>query len=169
MVVTADETVSVPKPRPREYVVNFSAAQVRAPFLLRCGALLTDYVIIVSIPVITLLVSRYLGNDGARLLNDELYSAGWIIAILLGITNFILLPMFAGQTLGKMLTGIRIVAIDGTSASASRMALRQTLGYLLTAGSLGLGFIVSIFSSKGRALHDFLAGTVVIYAEKQSR
>jgi len=40
---------------------------------------------------------------------------------------------------------------------------------LLTAVSLGLGFLVSIFSGNGRALHDYLAGTVVIYADKRRR
>ena len=169
MIATVDKSASIQKSRPRETVVNFRPERLKAPFLLRCGALLADYVIFVSIPVITLLVSRYMGNDGAKLLNDELYSAGWIIAVLLGITNFILLPMLAGQTIGKMLTGIRIVDGDGTPASAKRIALRQTAGYLLTVVSLGLGFLMSIFSRKGRALHDYLAGTVVIYADKRSR
>jgi len=169
MIATADQTASIPKSRPRETVVDFSPEQLKAPFLLRCGALLLDYVILVLVPVITLLLSRYMGNDGAKLLSNELYSAGWIIAVLLGITNFILLPMFAGQTIGKILTGIRIVRRDGNPASATRIALRQTLGYLLTAVSLGLGFLMSIFSGKGRALHDYLAGTVVIYADKRRR
>lgn len=168
MIATADETAPIIRSSARETVVDFSPEQVKAPFLLRCGAMLADYVILVSIPVITLLLSRYMGNDGAKLLSNELYSAGWIIAVLLGITNLILLPMFAGQTIGKMLTGIRIVGNDGTPASAARIAVRQTAGYLLTAGSLGLGFLISIFSRKGRALHDYLAGTVVIYAERRS-
>ncbi|MEJ7846799.1 MAG: RDD family protein [Pyrinomonadaceae bacterium] len=169
MIATADQTAPMPKSRLWETVVDFSPEQIKAPFLLRCGALLADYVILVSIPVITLLISRYMGNDGAKLLNDELYSAGWIIAILLGLANFVLLPMLAGQTIGKMLTGIRIVGSDGTPAAASRIALRQTLGYVITAISLGLGFLLSIFSGKGRALHDYLAGTLVIYADKRSR
>ncbi len=169
MIAIADQAAPIPKSSPRETVVDFSPERLKAPFLLRCGALLLDYVLLVSIPVITLVVSRYMGNDGAKLLSNELYSAGWLIAVLLGIANFVLLPMFAGQTIGKMLTGIRIVGRDGNPASAGRIALRQTLGYLLTAVSFGLGFLVSIFSGKGRALHDYLAGTVVIYADKRSR
>ena len=169
MIASANQTASTSKPRLRESVIDFSPERLKAPFLLRCGALLADYVILVSIPVITLLFSRYMGNDGAKLLNNELYSAGWIIAVLLGLTNFVLLPMIAGQTIGKMLTGLRIVGSDGTPAAATRIVLRQTAGYLLTAGSLGLGFLLSIFSRKGRALHDYLAGTVVIYADRRSR
>jgi uncharacterized RDD family membrane protein YckC len=36
-------------------------------------------------------------------------------------------------------------------------------------GSLGLGFLMSVFSRKGRALHDYLSGTLVIYAQKRHR
>ena len=38
-----------------------------------------------------------------------------------------------------------------------------------TAASLGIGFFISFLSSKGRALHDYVAGTVVIYADKRVR
>ncbi|MBC7901091.1 MAG: RDD family protein [Saprospiraceae bacterium] len=167
MIANVGDSVSVRKPQEKEAIVDFSAEQVKAPFLLRCGALLADYVLLISIPVISLLVSRYMGNDGARLLNSELNNAGWLIAVFIGLTNFILMPMFTGQTMGKMLTGLRIVGIDGRSGSMAKIALRQTLGYFLTAATFGLGFFISVFGRKGRALHDYLSGTVVIYANKR--
>jgi uncharacterized RDD family membrane protein YckC len=156
-------------PRNREIVVSFSPERVKAPFLLRCGALIIDYLLIVAFPVICLLIGRFSGNDGARLLSGEWNSAGWLIAVLIAATNLVVLPAFSGQSVGKILTGLRIVKIDGTPASAGTIVLRQTVGYLLTLGSLGLGFLVSIFSSKGRALQDYVTGTVVIYAERSVR
>ena len=75
--------------------------------------------------------------------------------------------MFSGQTLGKIMTGLRIVRIDGRTPTIGAIAFRQTGGYLLTLASGGIGFFVSFFSSKGRALHDYLAGTVVIYADRR--
>ena len=128
---------------------------------------MVDYIIVIAIPVIGLLLSRFAGNDGAKLLNDGLNNAGWLVAVLVGITNIVLLPMFSGQTLGKMVTGLRIVKIDGTSPSIGAIAFRQTGGYFLTLASAGLGFFTSVFSSKGRALHDYLSGTVVIYADRR--
>ena len=119
--------------------------------------------------MIGLILGRYLGNDGARLLGGSLSEASWLIAILLAFTNFIVLPIFSGQSIGKMVAGLRIVGIDGRTPGKGAMLLRQTVGYLLTAGSLGLGFLFSVFSSKGRALHDYLAGTVVIYADRRIR
>lgn len=155
--------------RAREVVVEFSPEAVRAPFLLRCGAMLIDYIVVVAIPVITLLVGKFSGTDASKPLTGDINNIGWMIAVLLGLTDLILLPMISGQTIGKMLTGIRIVAIDGTTAPAKSIALRQLAGYFFTLLTLGLGFFLSVFSRKGRALHDYLSDTVVIYADKKIR
>src|SRR5688500_385730 len=165
MSAVTDRTPAVRRPGSREVIVGFSPEAVKAPFLLRCGALIIDYIIVIAIPVIGLLLSRFAGNDGAKLLNDGLNSAGWLVAVLVGITNILLLPMFSGQTVGKIATGLRIVKIDGTAPSIRAIAFRQTAGYFLTLVSAGIGFFLSLFSSKGRALHDYLAGTVVIFAD----
>jgi uncharacterized RDD family membrane protein YckC len=150
-------------------IVGFDPAAVKAPFLLRCGALIIDYIVVIAVPVIGLLLSRFAGNDGAKLLNDTLNNAGWLLAVFVGITNLIFLPMASGQTIGKMATGLRIVNTDGTAPASSTIVLRQTFGYLFTALTLGLGFLLSAFSRKGRALDDLLAGTVVIYADRRIR
>lgn len=163
------ETTPARPSRNKEVVVDFKPEQVKAPFFLRCGALLTDYIVLISIPVIGLLLGRYMGNDGARLLGGSLNDAGWLIAVLLAFTNFVVLPIFSGQTIGKMLAGLRIVRSDGRSPSTGSIILRQTLGYGLTIASLGSGFLISLVSRKGRALHDYVAGTVVIYADRQVR
>ena len=167
MSAVPNPTAQIERPGAREILIGFSPEAVKAPFLLRCGALIIDYIIVVAIPVIGLLLSRLSGNDGAKLLNEGLSSAGWLIAVLVGLTNIVLLPMFSGQTLGKIITGLRIVRIDGRAPSIGSIAFRQTGGYLLTLATGGLGFFVSFFSSKGRALHDYLAGTVVIYADRR--
>jgi uncharacterized RDD family membrane protein YckC len=150
-------------------VVSFSPERVKAPFFLRCGAMLVDYLVIIVFPVICLLIARVSGEDGARLLNSEWNTAGWLIAILVAATDLIVLPAFSGQSIGKIAAGLRIVKIDGSPASPGTIVFRQTVGYLLTLFSFGVGFLVSIFSSKGRALQDYLTGTVVIYADRSVR
>lgn len=155
--------------RTEEVIVNFDAEKVKAPFLLRCGALLIDYIILVSLPVLGLLIARLSGDDGAKLFKSAFNSAGWLIAILLAVTNFIIFPMLGGQSIGKMLTGLRIIKADGQAASFTQLLLRHLLGYPLTALTLGLGFLFSVFSAKGRALHDLVAGTVVVYGQKKPK
>lgn len=164
MTSTSEKVVTIEKPRPTQKIVDFMPEAVKAPFFLRLGAALIDYIIVIAIPVVTLLLGRFSGNDGAGLLNSEWNNAGWMIAVLLGLTNLIFLPMFSGQSLGKMITGLRIVTLDGSAPSAGTIAFRQIFGYLLTFASLGIGLFISVFSRKGRALHDYVGSTLVIYA-----
>jgi uncharacterized RDD family membrane protein YckC len=169
MVSNADGIAGPDVPRNREIIVAFAPEQVKAPFFLRCGALLLDYVLIVAFPVVCLLLGRVSGDDGAKLLNGDWNSAGWLIAILFAVADLVLLPAFSGQSIGKIAAGLRIVKLDGTPASTGTILLRQTVGYLITLLTGGIGFMISVFSSKGRALHDYLTGTVVIYAERNVR
>jgi len=146
-----------------EVVQGFDARKLRAPFLLRFGALFIDYIFFLIIPATSIILGRLLGYDGRRLLDSELTNTGWLFGILLALTNLVIFPMFSGQSVGKMLTGIRIVSRDGKSPTFATILVRHLVGYPITLGSLGLGFFVSFFSTKGRALHDLIAGTVVIH------
>lgn len=167
MSARAEKAVAVSRAKTEEIVVDFSPEALAAPFALRCGALIVDYIIVVSIPVIGILFSRYMGNDGIKLLNSEINNTGWLIGVLLGLTNFVIFPMFSGQTIGKMLTGTRILSINGKPVSFSKVLFRHLIGYPLTILTLGLGFLFSVFNKQGRALHDYLAGTVVIYGRRR--
>ena len=167
MSARVERTVPINKVRTEEIIVDFEAEKLKAPFLLRCGALLIDYIFLIGIPVISIIIGRLSGYDGAKLLNSEFNNVGWLIAVLLAFTNFVIFPMFAGQSLGKMLTGLRIVKSDGKSPSFVSLIIRHLVGYPLTILTGGLGFLFSVLNVKGRALHDYLAGTVVIYGQKQ--
>lgn len=153
----------------KEVIVGFDPESLRAPFFLRCGAAIIDYLLIILIPVGGLLLSRFLGNDGTRLVNSEINNFAWLLAILVAVCNFVLLPAVAGQSIGKMFTGLRVVKLNGESPGTRRMLLRQLLGYPLTLGSGGLGFFISVLNAKGRALHDYISGTVVVYGKPRVR
>jgi len=119
--------------------------------------------------VLILLIGRMMGNDGSKLLGGPLNSMGWLIAVLIGLTNLIILPSVSGQSLGKALTGIRIVTMNGEAAHFNQLLLRNIFGYLLTVITVFLGFIIAAFTREGRALHDYVGGTVVIYAQKRPK
>lgn len=171
MSARAERVVAVKekKEKTRAVIVNFDAVRLKAPFLLRCGALLIDYMLVVMVPVIFLLIGRLLGNDGRKLLDSQLSGAGWLIAVLIALSNWVIFPMLSGQSVGKMLTGLRIVGTDGNAASTTRILMRHLVGYPLTILTMGIGFLISAFNSKGRALHDFLAGTTVIYGQSKKK
>ena len=167
MNAKAEKNIAVKRIKPEQIVVDFDAERLKAPFLLRCGSFLIDYILLICIPVISLLLGRFYGIDGGKLLNSELSNTGWLIMFLLALTNFVIFPMFSGQSIGKMLTGIRIVKKDGTPATFLQLLLRHTIGYFLTALTIGLGFLFSALNQKGRALQDLIGGTVVIYGKQR--
>jgi uncharacterized RDD family membrane protein YckC len=135
--------------------------RLRAPFSLRCGALLIDYIVFVVIVVFSTLVARTLGG-GARMAGDTAETFGLFTALVVVLLNFIVLTAWRGQTLGKWATGLRIVSTDGHPLSPGRSLLRHVVGYMASLITLGLGFLLAVFSSQGRALHDLIAGTIVI-------
>jgi uncharacterized RDD family membrane protein YckC len=167
MSARVERTIPVRSVKPETIIVNFDAEQLKAPFLLRCGAILIDYIILIAAPVISLLVGRLMEIEPTKLLHSNVANTGWLIMILLALTNFVFLPLLVGQSIGKMLTGLRVVRKDGGAPSLVNLCLRHLIGYPLTALTLGLGFFLAMINQKGRALHDFIAGTVVIYGQKQ--
>lgn len=133
----------------------------RAPFSLRCGALLIDYILIICIVTLSTLIARLMGG-GARSAGGTAETLGILSALVLAILNFVFLAAVWGQTLGKWATGIRIERIDGRELSFGRAVLRHFVGYPLSLLTLGIGFLIAGLNGEGRTLHDFIAGTVVV-------
>lgn len=148
-------------------IVGFDAGRFRAPFTLRCAALLIDYLVILTPPVLALMLSRSEGLSGAKIFDNQSYYVGWLISLLLLATDFVILPVVAGCTLGKAAMGLRVVQKDGHRLSFASAMLRHLIGYPLTLLTGGLGFLLAIFNAKGRSLHDLIAGTVVVQASKK--
>ena len=132
----------------------------RAPFSLRCGALLVDYTLVVGVLAFSTLLARMLG--GAHTSSDLTLAFGYVSSAALAAFNFLLLPVFTGRTLGKWATGLRVEMRDGRRLSFGRALLRHTAGYLASLLTLGVGFLLAAFSREGRGLHDIIAGTVVV-------
>ena len=132
-----------------------------APFALRCGALLIDYIVLVAIIAISTLIARMLGG-GARTAGTSTETFGVIVALLVALLNFGVLAALFGQTIGKWATGLRIERTDGRPVGPGRIALRHFLGYPLSILTLGIGFLVAAINSRGRTLHDLIADTVVV-------
>lgn len=137
------------------------AARHHAPFSLRCGALLIDYIVPMAIIAFSTLLARMLGG-GARLAGSTTQTVGVFIALGVTALNFVVLAGVRGQTLGKWATGLRIEQQDGKPLSFLTTLVRHLVGYPLSLLTLGIGFLISVFNPQGRALHDMIAGTVVV-------
>lgn len=140
--------------------MNFE--RLRAPFTLRCGALLVDYIIVVGLVAFATLLARAFGDGRSGLL----LTVGYLTALGVAFLNLVVIAGFSGRTLGKWVAGLRIERRDGVPLSFGRALLRHLVGYPLTILTLGLGFLIAAFNSEGRALHDLLAGTVLVRSRR---
>ena len=69
-----------------------------------------------------------------------------------------------GQTLGKMVAGIRVVQSDSEGTLDLGRAFLRTAMWVVLAVPAGLGFVTALFSRDHRGLHDRFAGTRVVRA-----
>lgn len=132
-----------------------------APFSLRCGAALIDYILLVGIVAFSTIIARWYGG-GARTAGNSAETIGVIISFIVALLNFALLAGLTGRTVGKWATGLRIEQQDGDVPGIGVALFRHFVGYPVSFLTLGLGFLMAIFSARGRALHDLIAGTVVV-------
>jgi uncharacterized RDD family membrane protein YckC len=70
------------------------------------------------------------------------------------------LHAWGGQTVGKALVGVRVVAADGGFLPL-RAALLRHLAYVASIATLGFGYVMAGLRADRRALHDLLAGSRV--------
>ena len=142
--------------------------KLRAPFSLRCGAMPIDYTLVVAVLAFATLLARLFGGGG-RWTGATVLNFGYLAAAAVAVLNFIVLASLAGRTTGKWVTGLRIERRDGRPLSVGRAALRHLIGYPVSVLPFGLGFLLAAFNLDGRALHDMIAGTVVVRERKSSR
>lgn len=142
-------------------VVETRRRRVRAPFSLRCGALLVDYTLAVSIIAFATLFARTLGGS-VSLTGEATLGIGYLLSLGVLLVNFLVLPVFTGTTVGKWATGLRIERLSGERLGFGHATLRHTVGYLVSLLTFGLGFLLAAFDAEGRALHDRIAKTIVV-------
>ena len=138
--------------------------KTRAPFSLRCGALLIDYIVLIATMAVSTLIARLLGGR-ARSAGSSTETFGLVIVFLLAILNFGVFAGWRGQTIGKWAAGLRIERKNGHDLSMARAFLRHFVGYPLSILTLGIGFLIAAVNGRGRTLHDVIADTVVVRHE----
>jgi uncharacterized RDD family membrane protein YckC len=131
----------------------------------RIVATLIDFVLFF---VLFIIMSVQLGDSSARDSGNgfsvSLNGAPFILYILLVLGYSFLLEWLRGQTLGKMLMGLRVVAVEG-ELTAQKVFIRTALRIVDALPFFYvLGFIVMVTSARKQRLGDMAAGTVVVKA-----
>jgi uncharacterized RDD family membrane protein YckC len=98
--------------------------------------------------------------NGVSSLSDQLMNN---VKFVLTIAYFIFMTYRYQATFGKKMAGVRVVSLDGGRASLSRIIIRETIGKLISFISI-IGILMPLFTKRKQALHDKIAGTIVVYS-----
>jgi uncharacterized RDD family membrane protein YckC len=137
-------------------VIQYEIASV----MLRIIAQILDIIVIFSyIWIVSLVFARALfasSTDAATLIM-------WLFMLPVIFYSFMMEALFAGQTPGKMILGLRVINVSGNNASWSELFMRWIFRLIDIVFSFGmLGVIVALSNEKTQRLGDVLANTVII-------
>jgi uncharacterized RDD family membrane protein YckC len=93
-------------------------------------------------------------------LNNQLIDLSFYIICLIYLTYF--LASKSQATIGKKITKIYVGNFDGSKLSLQKSLLRSLVA-VLTAFTLGIGFLIVIFHKEKAALHDIICKTRVFH------
>lgn len=132
-------------------------AHAYASFGLRAFAFIVDMLVIGAINKILINV---LGID----LDYEIYGIEmaeilrWIVTIL----YFVIISLVTkGQTLGKMIAGIRVVSLTSDKLDLGQILIRETAGRIIQ-NTIMILYLLPIFTPKNQSLIDFFVDTAVV-------
>jgi len=67
-------------------------------------------------------------------------------------------------TIGKRIVGVKVTTLDGQRIDFGRATTRLLAKFGLSLALLGLGFVLAGVDARKQALHDKVAGTLVVAA-----
>lgn len=130
----------------------------------RLGAAVIDALLLAAIDAVVFYLTLALtGLETARAAVLPLAPLVAFFAILAG-GYLVAFVAAGGQTIGKMITGIRVIGDDGRTVDAAGAALRAA-GCAVSLATAGLAYLPALTTADGRALHDRIAGTRVVRAD----
>lgn len=154
------EEISAPPVTPA--AINTPVAY--AGFFVRLAAFVIDNLICYFAAYLTIWGAGafYRAFHGAGLDGGIRFVLASILFYLLFYTvYFVYFLTHGGQTPGKQILGIKVVALDGGEVDGFRAALR-TMGYAFSWFLFGLGYLWAGMDRHRQSWHDKLAGTVVL-------
>jgi len=141
-------------------ITNKNYALKTAGFWIRFWAFLIDGFIITA-------VGGILVNPIFYLMDWELSETVWyapisIISAILYYSYFVLMTRFFGQTLGKMIFGLRVISLNHENLTWSDVLFRDWIGRIINSIFMPLYVLVGILPNN-QGLHDYFADTTVVH------
>jgi uncharacterized RDD family membrane protein YckC len=113
------------------------------------------------IDVLVVFVAQVLLSLIASRRTATMQGAVAFFTVLFAVLYPAVLHALAGQTIGKLVVGVRVVATDGDLLPGGAALLRAVVHWGSLVVMLGLGHVLAGLRKDKRALHDLLAGSRV--------
>jgi uncharacterized RDD family membrane protein YckC/type II secretory pathway pseudopilin PulG len=141
---------------------SFGALQeIYAGFWKRFAALLIDSLITGAMGFV---VGFFIGLAGAfsHMEKETVQFFSSLAGFVIGVLYFVLMESSEKQaTFGKMALGIKVTGLDGARITPLR-ALGRYFAKILSGLTLCIGYVMAGFTARKQALHDMVAGTLVV-------
>jgi len=141
-------------------ITNKNYALKTAGFWIRFWAFLLDGFVITA-------VGGILVNPIFYLMDWSLSETVWyapisIISAIFYYSYFVLMTKFFGQTLGKMIFGLRVISLKHEKLTWSDVLFRDWIGRIINSIFMPLYILVGILPNN-QGLHDYFADTTVVH------
>ncbi len=130
-----------------------------AGFWLRAMALVLDTLALYSLYIIIRWLIGHPISDPSFMMI--------IFELVIGFLYYITLTAIYGQTLGKMVLGVRVIVADHRRLHLGTVLLRELLGKFVSFITLGIGYMLAGWNKEKRALHDMMFGTYVVIINEE--
>ena len=145
---------------PEESVKHKNYALKTAGFWVRFWAFLLDGFIISA--VVGILINPIFYLMDWSLSESVWYAPISIITAILYYSYFVLMTKFFGQTLGKMVFGLRVISLKHDKLTWSDVLFRDWIGRIINNIFMPLYILVAILP-ENQGLHDYFADTAVVH------
>jgi uncharacterized RDD family membrane protein YckC len=131
-----------------------------AGFWMRFWAYLLDLIVIGSID--RLLIKPIFRLLDVPLMETNLFAPISIATAITFYAYFVLMTKFFGQTLGKMVFGLKVIGLGEERLSWKTILFREWIGRFISS-TIVIGYIITAFLPKKQGLHDLFSDTSVIH------
>ncbi|SEM38347.1 Uncharacterized membrane protein YckC, RDD family [Mesobacillus persicus] len=131
-----------------------------AGFWMRFWAYLLDLVVIGSVN--RLVIYPVFRSLDLSIAETSMFTPIAIATAFTYYLYFVLMTKLTGQTLGKMVFGIKVIHLKGDSLTWGAILFREWIGRFISTTIL-IAYVVVAFLPKKQGLHDLFADTSVIH------
>lgn len=155
-VVSSEEVLVTPPKRQKEMVMETKTAG----FWMRFWAYLIDLLVIGAITSLLAKPIFYLVD--ASTAETTWYAPFTIVSAVIFYSYFVLMTKILGQTLGKMIFGLRVIADNGEPLTWGAVLFREWIGRFISVKTVIFYLLVAVVPNN-KGLHDLIADTVVVH------